>query len=85
MDGDGAPPCDVTKTPAEASCVLRDDLGIFVSTDLGNDGNPDARRAGQDAGQGARPAKDAKKRVYACAEQFNEAVTAPMASPRTAD
>jgi len=78
VDGDGAPPCDVTKTPAEASCVLRDDLGIFVSTDLGNDGNPGTRAAPvKTLAKALALAKDAKKRVYACAEQFNEAVTAP--------
>jgi hypothetical protein len=75
---DAPRPCDVTKSPTEDLCVLRDDLGIFVSASLGVDSN---------AGTRARPVKTfakamqlaaaAKKRVYACAESFDEAITIP--------
>lgn len=70
------PPCDVTKTPAEDACVLRDDLGIFVSSSKGNDANPGTKASPvKTLAQAETLAKLGKPRVYACAETFAEQLT----------
>ncbi len=76
VDTGDTKPCDTTKTPLEDTCVLRDDLGVFVSSKSGDDANP---------GTKTKPVKTIKKalelgkskslRVYACAEEFAENVT----------
>ncbi|MGZ3449286.1 MAG: hypothetical protein ACXVEF_06780 [Polyangiales bacterium] len=68
-------PCDVTKTPSEDACVLRDDLGIFVSATKGNDANPGTKTSPvKTLAQAQTLAKLGKHRVYACAETFVEQV-----------
>ena len=72
-----AGPCDDTKAPKDAPCVLRDDLGVFVSSSLGDDANDGAKtRPLKTLAKALSTAKDKKKRVYACAEDFAEAVVA---------
>lgn len=73
-------PCDESKTPAEDACVLTDGLGVFVRTE-GSD---------QNAGTKAEPVgtlgkavelaakrSPGKRRVYACAQDFDEAIVVP--------
>jgi hypothetical protein len=70
------PPCDVTKTPAEDACVLRDDLGIFVSPSKGSDANAGTKASPvKTLAQAETLAKLGKHRVYACAETFVEQLT----------
>ncbi len=72
---DTAKPCDNSKSPLEDVCVVRNDLGVFVSP-TGSDGSAGTKEAPMKTFASAMiVAKSAGKRIYACASTFTEAVT----------
>ncbi|HEY1955693.1 MAG TPA: hypothetical protein VGH28_08770 [Polyangiaceae bacterium] len=74
---DAAPPpnCDTTKLPTDDKCVVNDAEGIFVSRSMGKaggNGSQESPLASLDAA--ITMAKQAGRRVYACAETYPEQV-----------
>src|SRR5580704_5668317 len=67
-EAEAAPPgCDSTKPPHDASCVIDDAFGIFVSP-AGADANAGSKSAPvRSIGHAMDLAKAAAKRVYLCA------------------
>lgn len=76
-DGGGdTKPCDATKAPSDDPCVLKDDLGVFVSSKSGNDEFPGTKvKPLKTIAKALAAAKARGLRVYACAEEFAENVT----------
>jgi hypothetical protein len=74
----GAPACDLGAAPKDTSCVITDDLGIFVEND-GNDQAPGTQAAPVKTLQKAIDLAAAQgKRVYACGSQtFEQALAVP--------
>ncbi len=72
---DGTKPCDATKAPGDDPCVLKDDLGVFVSSKSGNDEFPGTKvKPLKTITKALAAAKARGLRVYACAEEFAESV-----------
>jgi hypothetical protein len=76
----GPPPieggCDALKLPTAAPCVVDDSVGVFVSSSLGTDkGDGTRARPLRSLQAGIDLAKATKRRVYACAETYAEAIT----------
>jgi hypothetical protein len=71
-----APECDATGSPSNAPCTVDEKYGVFVSASLGRDGG-DGSRAKPFARVSLAISAAAKvgKRVYACAETYNESIT----------
>jgi hypothetical protein len=73
------PGCVVTSTPADDPCVIIEALGVFVSKKLGGAvaGGGSGTLAAPFASlqKGIATAKLLKKRVYVCAETYDEAIT----------
>jgi hypothetical protein len=73
------PGCPVNATPADDPCVNIEALGVFVSKTLGsaapNGGNGTLAAPFGSLQKGIAEAKLLKKRVYACAETYDEAIT----------
>jgi len=70
--GADASACDPTKAPHDASCVITEAYGVFVSP-AGSDSNVGTRSApARTIGHGMDLAKAAGKRVYVCAGSFHE-------------
>lgn len=68
--------CITTKTPSEDACVLRDDLGVFVSSTRGVDGAAGTRTAPvKTIANAIALAATRSVRVYACDDVFPESVT----------
>ncbi|MGO9834125.1 MAG: hypothetical protein ACLP1X_07925 [Polyangiaceae bacterium] len=68
--------CDPTKAPHDASCVITEAYGVFVSP-AGSDSNVGTRAApARTIGHGMDLAKAAGKRVYVCAGSFQEQLVA---------
>ncbi len=67
--GSDAGKCDATKGPADASCVIDEQYGVFVSPN-GNDSTGDGSRTNPYAtiAKALTAAEAAGKRVYACAD-----------------
>lgn len=76
VDAQPPPQCDGTKRPDQDACVIADAFGIFVSSSLGNDLTGNGSRALPFAtlGHAIVAAKQANRRVYACAETYTENV-----------
>jgi hypothetical protein len=71
--------CDDSATPAQASCVIRSERGIFVSPN-GDDSGSGASDAPMKTIQAAlTKAKSSAKRVYACEGTYDEHVTSGAA------
>lgn len=72
--GDG---CVITASPADDACVLRDELGVFVSASKGSDAAGDGSMAQPfaTAAHGITFAKAHQKRVFLCAETYAENIT----------
>lgn len=71
--GGGAPAGCV---PSESAEPVADSCGVFVSSSLGMDGNEAVKAApAKTIGKAIEQAKSKGGRVYACAEEFAEAVT----------
>jgi hypothetical protein len=72
------PGCVVTSTPADDSCVIIEALGVFVSkkfgTPLPGGGSGTLAAPFASLQKGITEAKRLNKRVYACAETYDEAI-----------
>jgi hypothetical protein len=72
--GDGGAPAGCV--PSESADPVADSCGVFVSSSLGMDGNGGVKAApAKTIGNAIEQAKSKGGRVYACAEEFAEAVT----------
>lgn len=74
---DAAPPpgCDTSKLPTDDACVVNDSEGVFVSSSLGAaNGNGSKASPFASLNTAITAAKQAHRRVYACAESYAEQV-----------
>ncbi len=73
------PGCVVKSTPADDPCVIIEALGVFVSKKFGGalttGGNGTLNAPFASLQKGIAEAKRLNKRVYACAETYDEAIT----------
>src|SRR5262245_15871680 len=75
--GEGPVGCDPKASPSEDACVIDNDFGIFVAS-KGNDVNPGTKVAPVlTLARAIVLAVQSQKRIYACAEAFNEAIVVP--------
>jgi hypothetical protein len=75
--GGGDAGCDPARSPGEDACVITNELGVFVE-DGGNDLNPGTKVAPvKTIAKAMELAGASGKRVYACAQAFNEPVVIP--------
>jgi hypothetical protein len=68
--------CAAKKLPTEDPCAISDDVGVFVSRSLGSQsGDGSRQRPFASLAAGVAEARRLGKRVYACAETYDETLT----------
>lgn len=76
--GGGGGGCDPARSPGEDACVITNELGVFVENG-GNDLNPGTKAAPvKTLAKAIELAGAFGKRVYACAQAFNEPIVIPV-------
>ena len=76
QDVSAPPGCDTTKLPTDDQCVVNDAQGIFVSASMGSQSGDGTRAHPKvSLADAIEAAKTVGRRVYACAETYNEAIT----------